>query len=48
MEAMLKGIDVKYAFIPGYEERMRGRERFELWWPKSVALPEDYAVPSCV
>jgi hypothetical protein len=49
IETAIPGVDVKYAYIPGYEAAIGSdsQDTFELWWPKSVPIGNVRA-PQCV
>lgn len=48
IETAIPGVDVKYAYIPGYEAAIGSdsQDTFELWWPKSVRI-DDVRAPQC-
>lgn len=49
LEAMIPGIDVKFAYTPGYEAAFSSdrKDTFELWWPKGLATPASIGAPVC-
>lgn len=48
LEIVLPDIDLKYAFVPGFETALSGRDQFELWWPSSIQVPGEFSEAGCV
>lgn len=40
LEAILPEVDVKYAYLSGFEGNLFDEDQFELWWPSSKPVPD--------
>ncbi|MFN3225408.1 MAG: hypothetical protein ACE360_04060 [Hyphomicrobiales bacterium] len=48
LERVMPEIDFKYAYVPGFDDVVGGRDQFELWWPQRREVPSSLNEIECL